>query len=109
MWISSESGVTARAGEAGVGGPVKGSGGAAEIPGPVGTECRLIPRGHRRGSGVFPEREGKSLGHFDRGVTQPGCCGGHRMQAGHRWGHGSVRGSCRPRGEGGLGEDCLSR
>lgn len=51
MWISSESGVTARAREAGVGGPVKGSGGAAEIPGPVGTEYRLIPRGHRRGSG----------------------------------------------------------
>lgn len=51
MWISSESGVTARAGEAGVGGPVKGSGGAAEIPGPVGMECRLIPHGHRWGSG----------------------------------------------------------
>lgn len=61
------------------------------------------------GLGVFPEREGKALVHFDGGVPQPGCCGQHRMQAGLRWSHGSVRGSCRPRGEGGLGEDGLSR
>lgn len=37
----------------------------------------------------FPEWEGKSPGHFDGGVTRPGCYGGNRMQAGQRGGHGS--------------------
>ena len=42
---------TARARGPGVGGPLKGSGGAAEVPGHVGTECELIPCGHQQGLG----------------------------------------------------------
>lgn len=41
----------ARARGPGVGGPLKGSGGAAEVPGHVGMECEFILCGHQQGLG----------------------------------------------------------
>lgn len=48
------------------------------VPGDEGTKVRAHSTWPSQDSGVFPEWEGKLLGHFD-GVTRSGCYGRNRL------------------------------
>lgn len=99
---------TARARGPGVGGPLKGSGGAAEVPGHVGTECELILCGHQQGLGSSLSEKERRWFILTEECPSLAVVGNTECRLDSE-SHGSVRGSCRPRGEGGLGEDGLSR
>lgn len=51
--------VTARARGPAVGGPIRASAGAGEVPGDVGTDCELIPCGRGQDSGLALSGKGR--------------------------------------------------